>query len=57
MYCREVSSIVLARSRSIDRCRELEKVDTFFQVCVGAPLAADHAHNRERVPLASYEGE
>ena len=53
MYCREVSNIVLARSCSIYRCRELEKVFTFFQVCVGAPLAADHAHNRERVPLTN----
>ena len=24
---------------------------TFFQVCVGASLAADHVHNREHVPL------
>ena len=53
MYCREVSNIVLARSCSIYRCRELEKVYTFFQVCVGAPLAADHAHNHERVPLTN----
>ena len=52
MYCREVSNIVLARSCSIYRCKELEKVFTFVQVCVGAPLAADHAHNRERVPLS-----
>ena len=54
MYCREVSNIVLARSCSIYRCRELEKVYTFFQVCVGAPLAADHAHNHERVPLRFF---
>ena len=51
MHCREVCNRVLARSCSIYRCRELEKMGTFFQVCVGAPLADDHAHNRERVPL------
>ena len=56
MYCKEVSNIVLARSCSINRCRELEKVFTFFQVCVGAPLTADHAHNRERVPLSGNRG-
>ena len=51
MYCREVSNIVLTRSCSIYRCRELEKMYPFFQVCVGAHLADDHAHNCERVPL------
>ena len=29
---------------------------TFFQVCVGAPLADDHAHNRERGPLNNVQG-
>ena len=37
MYCREVSNIVLARSRSIYRCRQLEKVYTFFKFAWGRP--------------------